>query len=145
MSLPKKRKLGPKTDDCVFLGYAKNRTTYRFLVVKPEVSDIATNVMMESRDATFFEHVFPMRPNEVIDPIGSSEHSILLRVDNTAPELELRRSKRQTTEKSLGDDYVTYVVDDEPRTLSEAYASPDVDYWKEAIRSEMDSIIANGT
>ena len=38
-----------------------------------------------------------------------------------------------------------YLVDDVPRNLSEAYASTDAEYWKEAIRSEMDSIIANGT
>nr|AAX92974.1 retrotransposon protein, putative, Ty1-copia sub-class [Oryza sativa Japonica Group]AAX96512.1 retrotransposon protein, putative, Ty1-copia sub-class [Oryza sativa Japonica Group]ABA93276.1 retrotransposon protein, putative, Ty1-copia subclass [Oryza sativa Japonica Group] len=30
-------------------------------------------------------------------------------------------------------------------SISEAYASPDADYWKEVVRSEMDSIIANGT
>lgn len=36
-------------------------------------------------------------------------------------------------------------MDDVPRTLSEAYASPDAEYWKEAVRSEMDSIITKGT
>ena len=35
--IPKKRKLGPKTMDCVNLGYAKNSVGYRFLVVKSEV------------------------------------------------------------------------------------------------------------
>jgi hypothetical protein len=45
----------------------------------------------------------------------------------------------------LGDDYIIYLVDEEPRSLAEAYASPDVEYWREAIRSEMDSIISNGT
>ena len=38
-----------------------------------------------------------------------------------------------------------YLVDDTPKSISEAYASLDADYWKEAVRSEMDSIIANGT
>jgi hypothetical protein len=59
--------------------------------------------------------------------------------------LELRRSKRQRTEKSLGDDYIIYLVDEEPRSLIEAYTSPDAEYWREAVRSEMDSIISNGT
>jgi hypothetical protein len=59
--------------------------------------------------------------------------------------LELRRSKRQRTEKSLGDDYIIYLVDEEPRSLTEAYTSPDAEYWREAVRSEMDSIISNGT
>ena len=36
-------------------------------------------------------------------------------------------------------------MDDTPSSISEAYASLDADYWKEAVRSEMDSIMANGT
>ena len=55
------------------------------------------------------------------------------------------RSKRQRTAKSFGDDFIVYLVDDTPRTISEAYASPDADYWKEGVRCEMDSILANGT
>nr|AAL31029.1 putative reverse transcriptase [Oryza sativa Japonica Group] len=56
-----------------------------------------------------------------------------------------RRSKSQMTAKSFGDDFIVYLVDDTPKSISEAYASPDADYWKEAVRSEMDSIVANGT
>ena len=36
-------------------------------------------------------------------------------------------------------------MDDVPKTLSEAYASPDAEYWKETVHSEMDSIMSNGT
>jgi hypothetical protein len=36
----KKRKLGPKTVDCVFLGYAHHSTAYRFLVIKSEILDV---------------------------------------------------------------------------------------------------------
>ena len=38
-----------------------------------------------------------------------------------------------------------YLVDDTLRTIEEAYSSPDADLWKKAVRSEMDSIISNGT
>ena len=55
------------------------------------------------------------------------------------------RSKRQRTAKSFCDDFIVYLVDDTPRMILEAYASPDANYWKEAVRSEMDSILANGT
>ena len=54
--------------------------------------------------------------------------------DNEAP----RRSKKQKTAKSFGDDFIVYLVDDTPRTIDEAYSSPDAYYWKEAVRSEMD-------
>ena len=36
-------------------------------------------------------------------------------------------------------------MDDTPKTIAEAYASPDVDDWKEAVHNEMDSILSNGT
>jgi hypothetical protein len=56
--IPKKRKLGPKTVDCIFLGYAQRSIAYRFLVVKSEVRDIHVDTIMESRDAIFFENIF---------------------------------------------------------------------------------------
>ena len=98
MPIVKKRKLGPKTVDCVFLGYAFHSIGYRFLVVKSEVPDMHVGTIMESNDATFFEDIF-----------------------------------------------LVYLIDDTPSSISEAYASEDADYWKEAVRSEMDSILANET
>jgi hypothetical protein len=56
--IPKKRKLGPKTVDCVNLGYAKNSIGYRFLVVKSEVPDVTVGTIIESKDATFFGDIF---------------------------------------------------------------------------------------
>ena len=32
-----------------------------------------------------------------------------------------------------------------PTTIEEAYSSPDADLWKEAVRSEIDSVMSNGT
>jgi hypothetical protein len=54
----KKCKLGPRTVDCVFLGYASCSITYIFLVVKSEVPDVYVDTIMESRDATFFEYIY---------------------------------------------------------------------------------------
>ena len=36
-------------------------------------------------------------------------------------------------------------MDDTQRTIEETYSSADADYWKKAVRSEMDSIMSNGT
>jgi hypothetical protein len=52
-----------------------------------------------------------------------------------------QRSKRQRTAKSFGDDFIVYLMDDTPSSISEAYASSDAVYWKETVRSEMDSIL----
>ncbi|WVZ97103.1 hypothetical protein U9M48_042661 [Paspalum notatum var. saurae] len=55
------------------------------------------------------------------------------------------KSKRQRIPKYFGDDFIVYLVDNTPRSISEAFASSDADNWKEVVRSEMDSIMANGT
>ena len=51
---PKRVKIGPKTVDCIFLGYAENSSAYRFKVFKSDNEDIAVDTIMESRNATFF-------------------------------------------------------------------------------------------
>jgi hypothetical protein len=61
--------------------------------------------------------------------------------NNEAP----RKSKRQRTAKSFGGDFIVYLVDGTPRTIEVAYSFPNADYWKEAVKSEMNSIIPNGT
>ena len=50
--ITKKRNLGPKTVDCVFLGYAIHSVGYRFLIVKSGVSDMHVGTIMESRENT---------------------------------------------------------------------------------------------
>ncbi|KAK1685584.1 hypothetical protein QYE76_046432 [Lolium multiflorum] len=144
--IPKKRKLGPKTVDCVLLGYAFHSIGYRFLIVKSEVSDMHVGTIMESNDATFFEDIFPMKEtsSSSIQEMPSSSTQELfpeptmaiehfdnpVEDDNEAP----KRSKRQRTAKSFGHDFIVYLVDDTPTSISEAYASQDADYWKEAVR-----------
>jgi hypothetical protein len=54
----KKRKLGPKIVDCVFVGYAHHSISYRFLVIKSEVSDVHVDTFLESHEVTFFENIF---------------------------------------------------------------------------------------
>ena len=61
MPINKKRKLGPKTVECVFLGYAIHSVGYRFLIINSSVPEMAVNTVMESRDATFFENEFFMK------------------------------------------------------------------------------------
>uniref|UniRef100_I1R8M9 Reverse transcriptase Ty1/copia-type domain-containing protein n=1 Tax=Oryza glaberrima TaxID=4538 RepID=I1R8M9_ORYGL len=112
--------------------------------------------IMESRDATFFESFFPMKdthssssqPSEIIPssitPPEQTKHTHEHVTKEDVSETP-RRSKRQRMAKSFSDDFTVYHVDDTPKSISEAYASPDADYWKEAVGSEMDSIIANGT
>jgi hypothetical protein len=59
VSINKKRKLGPKTIDRVFLGYAIHNVGYKFLIINSEVPDMHVGTIMESRDAIFFRMNFP--------------------------------------------------------------------------------------
>ncbi|GAA0145542.1 transmembrane signal receptor [Lithospermum erythrorhizon] len=60
-------------------------------------------------------------------------------------EEEPRRSKRARVEKSFSSDFVTYMLESEPRTYQEAVSSTDGPLCKEAIRSEVNSILQNDT
>nr|AAX96287.1 retrotransposon protein, putative, Ty1-copia sub-class [Oryza sativa Japonica Group]AAX96336.1 retrotransposon protein, putative, Ty1-copia sub-class [Oryza sativa Japonica Group]ABA92593.1 retrotransposon protein, putative, Ty1-copia subclass [Oryza sativa Japonica Group] len=154
--IAKKRKLGPNTVDCVFLGYAIHSVGYKFLIVNSRVPDMHVGTIIESRDATFFENEFPMKHTPSTssqETIMPHEHFAPIEHNDQTPEenpeedniVDTRKSKRQRVAKSFGDDYIVYLVDDTPRTIEETYSSPDADYWKEAVRSEMDSIMSNGT
>ncbi|OIT30130.1 hypothetical protein A4A49_58059, partial [Nicotiana attenuata] len=79
-------------------------------------------------------------------------------------ENNLRRSKRHRIEASFGPDFITtfltenidldvlsdelvsiYLIEEDPKTYSEAMRSIDASFWKEAIKSELDSIVSNHT
>ena len=52
--IPKRIKIGPKTIDCIFIGFAINSSAYRFLVHKYDIPDMHVNSIIESRNASFF-------------------------------------------------------------------------------------------
>ncbi|KAK4394115.1 Retrovirus-related Pol polyprotein from transposon TNT 1-94 [Sesamum angolense] len=56
-----------------------------------------------------------------------------------------RRSKRARIVKDFGSNFVTYNINDDPVTFKDAMASSEAKQWKEAVKSEMDSIVSNGT
>ena len=94
----KKRKLGPKTIDAVFIGYAQNSNAYRFLVIKSNISDISNNFILEARDASFFKDFFSFktRISKFLEYEPSSR-SIELKLET---ETELRRSKKNKIKKN---------------------------------------------
>ncbi|KAL0440003.1 UNVERIFIED_CONTAM: Retrovirus-related Pol polyprotein from transposon TNT 1-94 [Sesamum latifolium] len=58
---------------------------------------------------------------------------------------EPRRSKRARVVKDFESDFVTYNIKDDLVTFKDAMASLEAKQWKEAVKSEMDSIVSNGT
>ncbi|GKE14549.1 pol polyprotein, partial [Tanacetum coccineum] len=61
---PKAQKIGPKAVNCIFIGYAKNSSAYRFIVHESKNPDIQKNTIMVSWNASFFEHIFPCLSKE---------------------------------------------------------------------------------
>ncbi|XP_077237135.1 uncharacterized protein LOC143878787 [Tasmannia lanceolata] len=142
---PKKRKLGPKTCYCVFTGYAQNSTAYIFLVLKSVENIIEYNTIVESRDVEFFEHHFPMKKVIPKEPSNDSRNQTETEKDLDPEFEELRRSKRQRKEKNQGDGMFTYLIDKDLVTYTEAVTSPDAVFWKEAVKSKLNSIMENYT
>ena len=112
--------LGSKTFDCIFNGYAQNSVAYRFMCLNDKT-------ISESRDAKFFEHVFPLKKikstfvpslySSMCDLANSSTISKTFEYEtvnnsNAICELEPRKSKRQRTDKSFGMDFLsTFAVE----------------------------------
>ena len=144
---PKNVKIGPKTIDCIFIGYAQNSATYRFLVHESNIPDIHKNTIMESRNASFFESVFPCKfkvePNSSKRAFETTNE--ISQDGNDTIEVEPRCSKRVRVEKSFGQDFLTYMLEGEPQTYKEAMNSTEGLMRKKAINSEIESILHNHT
>uniref|UniRef100_A0A2N9J2D4 Uncharacterized protein n=1 Tax=Fagus sylvatica TaxID=28930 RepID=A0A2N9J2D4_FAGSY len=162
---PKRTKLGPRAIKSVFVGYAVNSKAYRLL-------DLSSNTIVESRDVEFIENKFIN--DSQIEPKQTQESDSLVndslsgnkRIEPSSPS-EQRRSQRVRKEKDFGPDFISYQVnvylvegnrekvlsklpfvgnvEEDPNTYSEAMASRDAAFWREAINDEMDSILSNNT
>jgi len=58
---------------------------------------------------------------------------------------DVRRSKRQRKETSFGDDFYTYLVENDPISFFEAISAPDAKHWDKTIKIDLDSIKKNNT
>ncbi|GKC82739.1 zinc finger, CCHC-type containing protein [Tanacetum coccineum] len=71
---PKRKTLGEKGIDCIFVGYAEHSKAYRFYVIEPNDS-VSINSIIESRDAIFDENRFSSipRPKDIIPNVQESQ------------------------------------------------------------------------
>jgi hypothetical protein len=87
----------------------------------------------------FFDDEFPMKATDNTsndEPTIPFEHFILVEhteesyIHNPVEDdnVSTQKRKRPRIEKSFGDDYIVYLVDDTPSTIEEAYSSPDADF-----------------
>jgi len=103
--------------DCIFIGYALNSSAYSFLVYKSEISDIHVNMIIESRDAVFFEDIFPYKW-EGNNVSGKRTHEIAFKDEGPSePTVDAKvelRSKRSKNSKFFGPDFIAYAFENEP-------------------------------
>ena len=66
-------------------------------------------------------------------------------MENILTSEEPRRSTRQRKFVSFGPDFVALLLENEPQTFKAAMSSSESTYWKEAINSEIESILSNHT
>ncbi|GJX21866.1 retrovirus-related pol polyprotein from transposon TNT 1-94 [Tanacetum coccineum] len=130
---PNAQKIRLKSVDCIFIGYSKNSSAYRFIVHDSKNPDIQNNAVTESRNASFFENIFPCLTKETGSSSRLDDEVVQdkrQRDDNDLhderqdqleeEEVEPRRSKRARTEKSFGPDFVSFMVENEPTSYREA-------------------------
>jgi transposase InsO family protein len=154
--LPKQVIIGPKTVDCIFIGYAHNSSAYRFVIHRSDVPDMNVGTTIESRNAIFFEDIYPCKDKAVYSSNTNTEGTTSQELVGAVPEsrkrpgseienLNPRRSTRARVTKDFGPDYVVFLLDEEPKTIKEAFYRTDSSLWKEAVQSEIDSIMQNHT
>ncbi|GJQ98467.1 zinc finger, CCHC-type containing protein [Tanacetum coccineum] len=131
---PKRKILGEKGIDCIFVGYVEHAKAYRFYVIKPTDS-VSINSIIESRDAIFDENRFSLipRPKDIIPNLNEFQRDDHL--DDVTSEIpEPRRGSRD----QIGSQYsYCYSIEEDPRTCNEAMQSRDAAFWKEAIDDEI--------
>ncbi|KAL2247898.1 UNVERIFIED_CONTAM: Retrovirus-related Pol polyprotein from transposon TNT 1-94, partial [Sesamum indicum] len=134
----------------------------RFLVIKLEIPGIKVNTIVDFCHAAFLEDVIALKtgiPSNVSFDDSLASTSIPEYVEKMSnvgvspsssnqtheePD-EPRRSKRARIIKYFGSDFFTYNIEDDPITFKDAIASSDAKQWKEVVKTEMDSIVSNGT
>ncbi|GJW88751.1 zinc finger, CCHC-type containing protein [Tanacetum coccineum] len=147
---PKRKTLGEKGIDCIFVGYAEHSKAYRFYVIEPNDS-VSINSIIESRDAIFDENRFSSipRPKDIIpnsDESQRDDHS-----DDVPSEIsEPRKGKRVQKAKSHGSDFQLYLVEGSRDQVGSQYSycysiEEDPRTYNEAIDDEIGSIMENNT
>ena len=107
------------------------------------------NTIIESQNASFFEHVYPNKTEQETSNNKRSQNAITSQDQEHDQEQELdqnedeepRRSKRTRISKSFGLDFLTFLLENEPLTFKEAMSSPEAPLWKEAVNTEVEAIM----
>nr|GEY52475.1 zinc finger, CCHC-type [Tanacetum cinerariifolium] len=109
---PKLKTLDERGTECIFFGYAKHFKSLRFYAIEHNDS-VAINLIIESTDAIFDEHMFSSvpRPSQRSLEKGTGDSGGLVVPENVTEEVvqqpkpELRKRKRHRTPKDFGPEF----------------------------------------
>ena len=107
-----------KTVDCVFIGYAHHSNAYHFVVHGSKNPDIHKGSIIESKSASFFEHVLPYKSKEDEPRSSNKDFENIVEISQEIDEEsedemkseDPRRGKRAWVEKSFESDFLTYLL-----------------------------------
>nr|KAJ0195731.1 hypothetical protein LSAT_V11C700373290 [Lactuca sativa] len=121
-----KKTLGERGIDCIFIGYGEHSKAYRFYVLEPNDS-VSVNTAIESKDAIFDEERFTSipRPRDMIQQSFSKKTTQAEDASGVEGKRDETVSQRQ----------YCFIIEEDPKTFSEAMASRDIHFWKEAIQA----------
>ena len=148
-----RRKLDPKSTECVFVGYCETSKGYRLI-------DKNTKKLIVSRDVIFFESAgaalseseirtcvtadLPVRGPNPTQPENDDDVTMTPTEDSAASS-DPRKSKRVRYPTYVyGEEYVNLVLDG-PEDFDEAINGNESEKWRQAVDEEMNSIMQNET
>nr|GEY99253.1 zinc finger, CCHC-type [Tanacetum cinerariifolium] len=128
---PKMKNLGEKGIDRIFIGHAEHSKCYRPRgMIQPSSGKIAEDEVEGTDDVP--GPSVPRKSTRTRKAMSFGSDFQLYLVEGTR-------------DKTLSQCEYCFIIEEDPRTLSEAMATRDVAFWKEAVQSKIDSIMHNGT
>ena len=120
-----------------------------------KVPDVHKNTIIELRNASFFKHAFSYNSRVEARELRQFHATIIVNSQNERndkaqeeeeqQEVEVKRSKIVRIKKSFSLDFLTFLLESESQSFKEAVTAPESALWKEAINSEVESILQNHT
>jgi hypothetical protein len=109
-------KLSSRTYVCAFIGYACNSSSCKLVIIKIDVLDC--NTIIESKNAIFFEHVFPLKNKE-----NYCMNLLLLLINPLMMYKNWEEASELEKKRNFDNNFITYIVDDDPTCYGEAIKS----------------------
>ncbi|GKE04246.1 zinc finger, CCHC-type containing protein [Tanacetum coccineum] len=127
---PKRKTLGEKGIDCIFVGYVEYSKAYRFYVIEPNDS------VKSQRD----DHSDDV-PSETPEPRKGKRAR---KAKSYGSDFQLYLFEGSRDQVGLQYSYC-YSIEEDPRTYNEAMQSRDAAFWKEVVDDVIGSIMENNT